>query len=227
MSRRIMTSNWVKGIAFVLLCVVFAGVARGDTVFPVRTGSVVDEAGLLSQKARDKLSRQLAELERTTSNQVMVVTVRSLQGMQIEAYTLALANKWAVGQAGRNNGIVLLVAPNERQMRIEVGIGLERHLTNAMTADIIERRMLPAFRAGRPEDGIQQGVDSILVALSDSYQMAERPQASQPVNQPREQQRKTPGVVVLIGIVLFVFALNMLNGRQLLDVGSRDSDTWR
>ena len=100
MSRQIMTSNWVKGIALVLLCVVFAGVARGDTVFPVRTGSVVDEAGLLSQKARDKLSRQLAELETTTSNQVVVVTVRSLQGMQIEAYTLALANKWAVGQAG-------------------------------------------------------------------------------------------------------------------------------
>ena len=63
-------------------------------------------------------------------------------------------------------------------MRIEVGTGLERHLTNAMAADIIERRMLPAFRAGHQEDGIQQGVDSILVALSDSYQMVERPQWS-------------------------------------------------
>jgi uncharacterized protein len=224
---RIVTSGWVRGIALVLLCVVLAGVARGDTVFPVRTGHIVDEAGLLSQQSRNRLERQLIDHERTTTNQVMVVTVRSLQGMQIEAYTLALANKWAVGQAGRNNGIVLLVAPNERQVRIEVGIGLERHLTNAMAAHIIERRMLPAFRAGRQEDGIRQGVDSILAALSDNYQMTERSQWSPQADQPGGRQFGMSEITVLAGIVLIIIIFNNLPGVRSLNRGSGRRNTWR
>jgi uncharacterized protein len=204
------TRDWLKGIALVLLGVVLASAARGETVFPARTGRVVDEAGLLSQPARDSLTRQLAEHERTTSNQVVVVTVRSLQGLQIETFSLALASRWAVGQAGRNNGVVLLVAPNERQVRIEVGIGLERRLTNAIAADIIEQRMLPAFRAGRPEAGIQDGVSGILAALGDAYQMVERPRQSPQGTWTDWLPFAITPQILLIAVIFLVVAFNFL-----------------
>jgi uncharacterized protein len=223
---RIVTRDWLRGIALVLLCVVLANAARAAT-FPARTGRVVDEAGLLSQQARDSLTHQLAEHERTTSNRVVVVTVRSLQGMQIEAFSLALANRWAVGQAGRNNGVVLLVAPNERQARIEVGIGLERRLTNAIAADIIEQRMLPAFRAGRREAAVQQGVDGILAALGDRYQMVERPRQG-------PQGAWTDGLpfgltphTLLIGVVFLIVAGYFLRDLLLPYSGTGGRNTWR
>jgi uncharacterized protein len=224
---RIVTRDWLKGIAIVLLGIVLASAARGETVFPARTGRVVDEAGLLSQPARDSLTRQLAEHERTTSNQVVVVTVRSLQGMRIEVFSLALANRWAVGQARRNNGVVLLVAPNERQVRIEVGIGLERRLTNAIAADIIEQRMLPAFRAGRPEAGIQDGVNGILAALGDAYQMVERPRWSPQADEAGGRLIPIPLIAVLVGIGLVVILLNVLTGGRLFNSGSGGGHGWR
>ena len=223
-----MTRRCLKGIALVLLGVVLASAAHGETVYPARTGRVVDEAGLLSQQVRDSLTRQLAEHERTTSNQVVVVTVRSLQGLQIEAYSLVLANRWGVGQAGRNNGVVLLVAPNERRVRIEVGIGLERRLTNAIAADIIEQRMLPAFRAGRQEAGIQDGVNGILAALGDAYQMVERPRWSAQTDDEVDKLRVMVAVIaVLIAIAFVVAVLNALMGGRLLNSLSSAAGNWR
>jgi len=218
----IMARDWVKGIALVLLCVVLADAARGESIFPIRTGRVVDGAGLLSQQARESLTRELAGHERATSNQVVVVTVRSLNGLQIEDYALTLANKWGVGQTGRNNGVVLLVAPNERQVRIEVGTGLERRLTDAIAADIIERQMLPAFRAGHPEDGIEQGVESILVALEDGYQIVDRSQWSPQADRAGERPFPVQGIV-FVGI--FVVLVLML--RRGMDFGSGGGRNWR
>jgi uncharacterized protein len=224
---RIVTRDWLKGIALVLLGVVLASAACSDPVFPARTGRVVDEAGLLSQQVRDDLTRQLSEHERTTSNQVVVVTVRSLQGMQIEAFSFALANRWAVGQAGRNNGVVLLVAPNERQVRIEVGGGLERRLTNAIAADIIEQRMLPAFRAGRPEAGIQDGVNGILAALGDSYQMVERPRQSPQGTWTDWLPFEITPQALLIAAIFFVIAFNFLRDMLWPVPGAGGATTWR
>jgi uncharacterized protein len=158
---------------------------------------------------------------------VVVVTVRSLQGMQIEAYSLALANIWAVGQAGRNNGVMLVVAPNERQVRIEVGIGLERQLTNAITADIIERRMLPVFRAGRQETGIEEGVAGILAALGDGYQMVERPRWSARTDQDDGLLVAVAVIAVLIVIAFVVAVLNALTGGRLLISLPSATDNWR
>jgi uncharacterized protein len=224
---RIVTRHWLKGIALVLLGVVLASAARGETVFPAHTGRVVDEAGLLSQQVRDNLTRQLAEHERTMSDQVVVVTVRSLQGMRIEAYSRALANRWGVGQAGRNNGIVLLVAPNERQVRIEVGTGLERRLTDAIAADIIEQRMLPAFRAGRAEAAIQDGVNGVLAALGDSYQMVERPRQSPQGTWTDWLPFGITPQALLIAAIFFVIAFNFLRDMLWPVPGAGGATTWR
>jgi uncharacterized protein len=220
------TRGWLKGVAFVLLCVAFAHAAPAAT-FPARTGRVVDQAGLLSQLVCDSLTRRLAEHERTTSNQVVVVTVQSLQGMQIEAYSLALASRWAVGQAGRNNGVVLLVAPNERQVRIEVGIGLERRLTDAIAADIIEQRMLPAFRAGRPEAGIQEGVNGILAALGDAYQMVERSRQSPQGSATDGRSSRTPSSASGVGVILIIFVVIFLFSKIWGGSGTAGRSSWR
>ena len=95
-----------------------------------------------------------------------MATVTSLGGQPIERYATALANQWGVGRCGYNDGVLLLVAPRERKARIAVGYGLERTLTNAKAAAIMERRILPAFRAGHMEQGIAAGVDGVLAEIA-------------------------------------------------------------
>jgi uncharacterized protein len=204
-----------------LFCVVVMGAAWGDVVYPARTGRVIDQAGLLTSAARDRLTQLLAEHERKTSNQVVVLTVKSLQGLEIEAYALSLANKWGVGQADRDNGVLLVVAPNERQVRIEVGTGLEHLLTDRIAADIIDYRMLPVFRDGRYQAGIQEGVSGILSAIYGAYQLREPPRSDESVN------GVMIAVLVVVGAVIIVWS-NM-SGGQLGDAGDRDRrrTSWR
>ncbi|RMF04505.1 MAG: TPM domain-containing protein, partial [Alphaproteobacteria bacterium] len=111
--------------------------------FPALTGRVVDEAGLLSREEADALARQLEALEERTSDQLVVVTLRSLQGFPIEDYGYKLGRHWGIGQAGKDNGVLLIVAPTERKVRIEVGRGLEGELPDALAKLIIENAILP------------------------------------------------------------------------------------
>ena len=112
--------------------------ARAST-FPRLTGRVVDEAGVLPDSARVALVSKLAALEARTTDQVVVVTLRSLRGQTIEQYGVALGRQWQIGQSGKNNGVLLVVAPNERKVRIEVGYGLEGTLPDAVAKLIIEQ----------------------------------------------------------------------------------------
>jgi uncharacterized protein len=129
--------------------------------FPALTGRVVDSAGLLRPEDEARLTETLARLESRTTDQLVVVTVSSLEGRSVEDFSDALANHWQVGQAGRDNGVLLLVAPIERQTRIAIGYGLETVFTNDQAGQIIQRDMLPAFREERWTDGISSAVDSI------------------------------------------------------------------
>jgi len=137
--------------------------------FPALTGRVVDQAGLLSQQARSELTAMLAEHEKATSNQLVVVTLKSLQGYDIAEYGYQLGRHWGIGQKGKNNGVLLIVAPTERKVRIEVGYGLEGTLTDAISHDIIQKVILPRFRQGDYPAGIRQGTEAILTALGGSY----------------------------------------------------------
>jgi uncharacterized protein len=136
--------------------------------FPPLTGRIVDQVHLLSPQARDKLEVLLKEHEDKTGNQVVVVSVPSLQGRSIEEYGVELGRHWGIGQKDKNNGVILLIAPNERQARIEVGYGLEGTLTDALSSIIISRRLIPAFKNGDYDGGITSGAEGILSILDNN-----------------------------------------------------------
>lgn len=143
-------------------------VATGKDSFPVLSGRVVDNAHLLSASTLDKMTRELAALERQTGDQIVVATLSTLSGYDIETYSNTLFRRWALGQKQMNNGVLLLVAPTERQVRIEVGYGLEGVLTDALSAVIINTLILPNFREGKFENGIVEGVAAIKDILTGS-----------------------------------------------------------
>jgi uncharacterized protein len=148
-----------------LLVVIGSATAFAALQFSALAGRVVDEARVLSPDAIASLDQALADYERGTSNQVVVVTIPSLQGTSIEDYGYQLGRQWQLGQKGKNNGALLLVAPNERKVRIEVGYGLEPLLTDAASSEIVQTVILPAFREGRMEQGIVDGAQAMLSVL--------------------------------------------------------------
>ena len=147
--------------------------SQAAPTFPELSGRVVDLADLLPPPTESQLTRTLADHEQATTNQVVVVTVKSLQGYTIEDYGYQLGRHWGIGQKQRNNGVLLIVAPVEKKVRIEVGYGLEGTLTDALSHNIIQTRILPQFRKNNYETGIVQGTTAILAALEGTYQPPE------------------------------------------------------
>jgi uncharacterized protein len=134
--------------------------------FPPLTGRVVDQAGVMSADSRGALEAKLKDLEDKSSIQLVVATVKSLQGSDIETYANELFRFWKLGQAQKNNGVLLLVAPAEHKVRIEVGYGLEGTLTDALSSVIISSAIVPRFKANDFSGGIERGVDGIISVLS-------------------------------------------------------------
>lgn len=156
---------------FILVGVLVSAVAAAaEPTFPELTGRVVDEAGLLEAAEEAALSRLLEQHERETTNQVVVVTLQSLQGYPIEDFGYRLGRHWGIGQEGKDNGALLIVAPNERKVRIEVGYGLEGALTDTLSKMIIESEILPRIRKNDFPGGIRAGVVSILKAIEGTYE---------------------------------------------------------
>ena len=133
-------------------------------------GYVTDRAALLSVAARQALESQLHEFELQTSNQVVVATFPSLEGESLEDLSIRIAQKWKIGQKNRDNGVLFLVFKDDRQMRIEVGYGLEGVLTDALSAQIIRNEVTPYFRQGQYEGGVLNGIKAILSAAQGEYQ---------------------------------------------------------
>src|ERR1700742_1165192 len=134
--------------------------------FPALTGRVVDDANILSATTRADLDSKLAALERKTSRQLVVVTIPSLQGYEISDFGYQLGRAWGIGQAKLNNGVLLIVAPTEHKVRIEVGYGLEPIVTDALSSVIIQTEILPDFRKGDYNGGVEQGVAALIQQLS-------------------------------------------------------------
>ena len=151
------------GLALWLLACV--GVAQAALTFPALTGRVVDSAQMIDPAVREQLTQQLQALEQTSGDQLVVVTVPDLQGVPIEDYGYQLGRQWGIGQKGKDNGALLIVARDDRQLRIEVGYGLEGVLTDAQSWVIINQVILPKFKAGNFSQGISDGVAAMLHVL--------------------------------------------------------------
>jgi uncharacterized protein len=144
--------------------------------FPPLTGRVVDQANVIPPAVASKLTAKLAALESQSGIQLVVATVKSLEGDEIEPYANALFRAWGLGEKQKNNGVLLLIAPNEHRARIEVGYGLEGTLTDAISKIIITNAMAPRFKAGDFGGGIERGVDDIITVLTtDSSEWQKRP----------------------------------------------------
>jgi uncharacterized protein len=186
-----------------LLVLAFASAALAQTLtFPTLTGRVVDDAGILDAATRTALTQKLAALEEKTTDQLVVATVKSLQGTSVEDYGNRLFRAWKLGQAGKNNGVLLLVAPSERKVRIEVGYGLEGTLPDAVGKLIIENGIIPRFRANDFAGGITRGVDDVIQVLTGDAEewkrrAAQRVENSAPVVAPL-------AVFLLVAAILLV-----------------------
>lgn len=187
-------------------------VLAAEISFPPLTGRVVDQAHVLSPGAVRKLDQDLAAHEAATRQQVVVATVPSLQGHDIAEYGYQLGRAWGIGEKDKNTGAILLVAPTEHEVRIEVGYGLEGTLTDALSRAIIEQRIIPEFRAGRMEAGIVGGTAAILGTLrgdAPAFSNQGKPAAR------RINHREDPGVPPWVMIIIFiVFLLISRGGRR-------------
>ncbi|CAN5511986.1 hypothetical protein BH23BAC4_BH23BAC4_12830 [soil metagenome] len=157
-------------LAFLAALVIAASVpVAAQSPVPALTGRVVDTAGLLIESTRLGLEAQLAAHERETSNQVVVLTIPRLENETIEGAAERAFNAWGLGQAATDNGVLLLIARDDRQLRIEVGYGLEGDLTDAQAGRIIRNVIVPRFRADDFDGGIAAGVEAILATIAGTY----------------------------------------------------------
>lgn len=139
--------------------------APAEDALPALTGRVVDNANLLTPEEEARLTTSLEVLERRTSDQVVIVTVPSLGGRTIEAFGLALGNRWGIGQRGKDNGVLAILSMAEQKVRIEVGYGLEPILTNARAQAIIDQDMMPHLREQRWNAALEAATSSIATLL--------------------------------------------------------------
>lgn len=165
-SRRARRVVWAVAL---LAPITLATAARAQSVPDPGDGYVHDFASILSDDVENELEAELAAFERDTTNEVAVVTIDTLGGADLEEYSLELANRWGVGRAGRDNGVVLLVAQHDRELRIEVGRGLEGTLTDDVARSIVDDEIVPALRAGDYDRGVSDGVASIVDAIEGEY----------------------------------------------------------
>jgi uncharacterized protein len=156
----------LAGLPLAALLLAFAAVVAFAIDYPTLSGRVVDQANVITPQSRSALETKLKDLEDKSSIQLVVATVKSLQGTDVETYANGLFRTWKLGQAQKNNGVLLLVAPAEHRVRIEVGYGLEGTLTDALSSVIIASAIVPRFKAGDFPGGIERGVDGIINVLS-------------------------------------------------------------
>lgn len=139
---------------------------------------VVDQTGTLTNEQRQALGKRIADERRATGNQIAILMVKSLDGQPIEDYSLAVARGWGVGQKDRNSGVLLVVAKDDRRLRIEVGYGLEGALTDIRSGQIIRDRITPHFKQGKFYEGINEGLSGIISAIHNEKDPNLRPEGN-------------------------------------------------
>ncbi|WP_131114968.1 TPM domain-containing protein [Lichenihabitans psoromatis] len=191
--------------------------ALAADAYPALTGRVVDNANVIPPASRDALDAKLKALEDKSGIQVVVATVPSLGGNEIEPYANGLFRAWKLGEQKKNNGVLLLVAPTEHKVRIEVGYGLEGTLTDALSKIIITNAMVPRFKTNDYAGGIDRGTDDIITVLTtDSAEWQKRPEL-----RAQEQGSTLDELMPFLVMGVFVIVIVYLNRQTGLRAGGR------
>jgi uncharacterized protein len=195
--------------------------------FPQLTGRVVDAANIIPDAEEAALTQKLEAVEKASSRQLVVATVPSLEGYPIEDYGYQLGRKWGIGQKGVNNGIILLVAPNDRKVRIEVGYGLEPIMTDALSSEIVRDQILPRFKADDYPGGIEAGADAIIAQLQAPPEQAEQKAMAAKERQSSRGRSGGGSIFPLVfwGII-FLFVILPMMGRGRRGRRYRRSGVW-
>ena len=196
-----MSKRWISAIIAFLLVIALAGSAWALEPFEL-SRYVTDQAGLLSSSEQQELSQELGRYHQATTNQIVVVTVPSLEDRELVEFTESLFELNKPGQKGKDNGIILFVAKAERKVRIEVGYGLEGVVPDGRAGAIIREEISPRFKAGDYYGGLQAGVSSLIKSINPDYQGSNEP-APAPVRQRRDRSLPVAWIVAII-IAAFV-----------------------
>ena len=163
-------------LAIGIIALLYTALAVFAVNFPALTGRIVDQENIIPAETRSAIEPKLADLEAKSGIQLVVATVTSLEGQEVEPYANELFRSWKLGEKAKNNGVLLLVAPTERRVRIEVGYGLEGTLTDALSKVIITNAITPRFKSGDFSGGISRGIDDIITVLTtDASEWQKRP----------------------------------------------------
>jgi uncharacterized protein len=168
---------------------------------PPLTAHVNDYAGMISKECAAELEQELTQFERTDSTQIVVLTIPSLEGEDLEGFSMKVAEAWKVGQKGVGNGVILLIARDERKVRIEVGRGLEGKLTDLVSGRIVRNEIAPSFKAGDFDSGVRNGVSAIIEVTRGEYKANDL----RPV-------RSRGGVSPILTLLIFLFIVIVFAG---------------
>jgi uncharacterized protein len=211
-------ASW-RGFALAAAMVVFSlmmmvgGRAFAAPTFPPLTGRVVDDAHVLPPDVQADLTAKLAALEAKTGRQLVVVTLPSLQGYDIEDYGYQLGRAWGIGQKDKDTGVLFIIAPSEKKVRIEVGYGLEPVLTDALSSVILQEQVLPKFRSGDVAGGVVAGTDALVQQLGLDPAAAQA-NAAQAERSPPRRHHEGLGALVSFLLVIFVLGGVFRGGRR-------------
>ncbi len=193
--------QWV--LLLLVLFTSFTAVAA-NKVFPEPPNPprlVNDFANMLNSGEREQLENKLVSFDRTTSTQITIVTITDLGGYDVSDYTIQLFNRWKIGQAGKNNGVLLLVSLNDRKAWITTGKGLEGVLTDAKTSRIFRNELKPAFKVGNYFGGLNQSVDAIIEVTKGEYKADKK-----------NKDGGIPLAAIIVIIIFILFIIKMTGG---------------
>ncbi len=170
-------------LSFIVTILFFVGVMSVFSLdVPPLRGRINDYANMISPQTKRVLNEKLKALEDSDSTQVVILTIPSLKGDNLEEFSMRVVEKWKIGQKGLDNGVLLLVVKNDRKVRIEVGYGLEGRLTDLLAGRIVDYEIIPAFKRGDYDKGFINGVNAIIAAVKGEYKASAKPKSSKESN---------------------------------------------